>query len=422
MRMPMRLVPALLLAGALQAQVPANPNLEKLIQDALSANPKLKEAQATLNAERAKVPQAGALPDPMVTLGYQNDGFSGLTYGRSSFAFGQVGVSQTFPYPGKRALRTQIAQAGLAAADAAVERTRRDLIASVKRGFVELLRLRGQRELLEKQATLWDQVILATRAKVEAGTDGTADLLRAQLERTRLSQQVAEVEGRLVAQTSDLNRLAGRESGTPIEGSDLEAMPLPDLPPAGEAERILGESPELSEARHHLVHYQQQVDLAKLDSRPDFTVGAAYMPQGSMPGMWSVSVGFAVPLWSGRKQKQAVAQARAESEGEGYRIRDLEQRLGALTHARMARLKADLEVAKLYQDGVLATSDAAFRAALAQFSVGSGSLRQTLEALGDRLKDRSGYLDALAQAHVDAIELERAAMDESPNGMKEGAP
>ncbi|MBS1784357.1 MAG: TolC family protein [Acidobacteria bacterium] len=424
--MPMRLVPALLLAGALQAQAPANPNLsshlDKLIQDALSANPKLKEAQAALDAERAKVPQAGALPDPMVTLGYQNDGFSGLTYGRSSFAFGQVGVSQTFPYPGKRGLRTQIAQAGLAAADAALERTRRDLVASVKRGFVELLRLRGQRELLEKQATLWDQVILATRAKVEAGTDGTTDLLRAQLERTRLSQQVAEVEGRIIGQTSDLNRLAGREAGTPIEGSDLEALPLPALPGEPDTARLLAESPELSEARHHLLHFQQQLDLAKLDSRPDFTVGAAYMPQGSMPGMWSVSVGFSVPLWSGRKQKQAVAQARAESEGEGYRIRDLEQRLTALTHARIARLRSDLEVTKLYQDGLLATSDAAFRAALAQFAAGSGSFRQTLEALSDRSKDRSGYLDALAQAHADAIELERAAVDESSNAMKEGAP
>ncbi len=426
MRMPMRLAPALLLAGALHGQVPPktqpdDPHLASLIQDALASNPKLKEARAALDAERAKVPQAGALPDPMISVGYQNDGFSGLTYGKSSFAFALVGVSQTFPYPGKRKLREQIAQAGVSAAEAGQERVRRDLVAAVKRAYYDLLRLRGQRALLETQSTLWDQVVQASQARVEAGAGSMGDLLRAKLERARLAQRQAELEGRVTGQVAELDRLAGRAPMAPIEGADLATLPLPPAPDGGEAERALAESPELSEARHHLVHFQQQVDLAKLDTHPDFTVGAAYMPQGSMPGMWSLNVGFSLPIWAGRKQRQAVAQSRAEAEGEGYRIHDLEQRLQALTQARAARLKADLEVAKLYQDGLLAQSDAAYRAALAQFATGSATFRETLEALSDRLKDRGDYLDALAQARFDAIELERAALDEPDTAMKGGA-
>ncbi len=422
MRMLMRLAPALLLAGALSAQAPDDPSLTTLIQDALAANPKLKAARSALDAERAKVPQAGALPDPMVSLGYQNDGFRGLTYGESPFAFAQVGVSQTFPYPGKRKLKAQIAEAGVAAADSGAERVRRDLVASVKRNYFDLLRLRGQAALLISQSQLWDQVIQASHARVEAGTGSMGDLLRARLERARLAQRQAELQGREAGLLADLDRLAGRAPGAAIEGPDLAAVPLPPMPDGSEADRALADSPELSEARHHLVHYQQQTDLAKLDLRPDFTVGVSYMPQGSMPGMWSVNVGFSVPLWSGRKQKQAVAQARAEAEGEGYRIQDLEQRLSALTRARAARLKADLAIAGLYRDGILGQSDAAFRAALAQFAAGSTSFRDTLDALSARLKDRSDYLDALAQAQFDAIEVQRAALDESSPAMTEGAP
>lgn len=421
MRMLLRLVPALLLTGALRGQAPDDPHLAVLIQDALASNPKLKEARAALDAERAKVPQAGALPDPILSLGYQNDGFRRLTYGESSFAFAQVGLSQTFPYPGKRDLRTRIAQAGVAAADAGVERVRLDLVASVARSYADLLRLRGQRALLLSEGQVWDQVIEASRARVEAGTGSVGDLLRAKLERARLSQRQAELEGRAAGQEAELDRLAGRAPGAPIEGADLAALPLPAAPDEGAVARAVGRSPELNEARHHLVHFQQQTDLAKLDSRPDFTVGAAYMPQGSMPGMWSVSVGFALPLWAGRKQRQAVAQARAEAEGESYRVRDLEQRVEALTRARAARLKADLEVAKLYQEGILAQGDAAYRAALARFSAGSATFRETLEALSDRLKDRGDYLDALAQARFDAIELERAGLDEPSPAMQGGA-
>ena len=166
------------------------------------------------------------------------------------------------------------------------------------------------------------------------------------------------------------------------------------------------------------------MDLAKLDLRPDFTVGAAVMPQGSMPGMWSVSVGFNVPIWAGRKQKQAIAQARAQAEVQDFSIQDLQQRLDALTRARVARLQADLEVARLYQNGLLAQSDASYQAALAQFSTGAASFRQVLEALSDRLKDRSDYLDALAQAHFDSIELERVgpgAGSRDVNAMNGGA-
>lgn len=421
MRMPMRLVPALLIPGALQGQAPdpTGPQLAGLIRDALAANPQLKASRSAVEAARAAVPQAGALPDPMVMLGYQNNGFQSLTYGKSDFAFAQIGVSQTFPYPGKRRLRGQIAEAGEAAVDAESDRVRLDLVASVKRSYYDLVRLRGQRTLLDAQSKLWAQVAQAAQARLEAGSGSTADSLRAQLEQTRVAQMEADLDGRAAALEAELDRLAGRAPGARVEtGAGLDALPLPFSPdPAQASSQALAASPELAEARHHLAHYRQQVDLAKLDLRPDFTVGASVMPQGSMPGMWSVSVGFNVPLWAGRKQKQAVAQARAQAEVQDFNIQDLQQRLDALTRARVARLQADLKVAGLYQNGLLAQSDASYQAALAQFSAGAASFRQVLEALSDRLKDRSDYLDALAQAHFDAIELERV----SPGAGSRGA-
>ncbi len=405
--------PILLFVGALQGQTPpsTDPQLTALIRDALAANPQLKASQSAIEGERSKVSQAGALPDPMVTLGYQNDGFRKFTYGESGFAFAQVGVSQAFPYPGKRKLREQIAQAGVAAADAASERVRLDLVAAVKRSYFDLLRVRGQRALLEAQENLWGQVGKAAQAQVETGRGTTVDLLRAQLERTRLTQRQAVLESRSAALESELGRLAGRTPGSPIEtAASLDSLPLPMVPEDAQAVRdAVRDSPELSEARHHLSHYQEQVDLAKLDLRPDFTLGAAIMPQGSLPGMWSVSVGFNVPIWSGRKQQKAVAEARAASDMQGFRIQDLEQRLASLTRARAARLRADLQVVHLYQNGLLAQSDAAYQAALSQFTTGAASFRQVLEALSDRLKDRGDYLDALMQAQLDAIELERGA-------------
>ena len=49
--------------------LPTDPVLAQLIDQSLTARPELKQAEATVTAERERVPQAGALPDPTLSLG-----------------------------------------------------------------------------------------------------------------------------------------------------------------------------------------------------------------------------------------------------------------------------------------------------------------------------------------------------------------
>ncbi|HEU4950685.1 MAG TPA: TolC family protein, partial [Holophagaceae bacterium] len=231
------------------------------------------------------------------------------------------------------------------------------------------------------------------------------------------AQRAADLEAQDQTLVAELDRLTGRPAGAPLDTpSTLDTFPLPVEPDPGQAaEQALAISPELTEAQHHLEHYRQQVRLAHLDLRPDFTVGATYMPQGSLPGMWSVSVGFNVPIWSGRKQRQALAGAEAESEMQDQRLADLRQRLEAATRARAARLSADLRIVRLYEAGLLAQSDAAYRAALNQYAAGAAPFRAVLEALSGRLQDQSDHLEARARACFDSIDLARALPDAAPS-------
>ncbi len=43
---------------------PADPVLARLVDEAIASRPELREAEAAAVAERERVPQAGALPDP----------------------------------------------------------------------------------------------------------------------------------------------------------------------------------------------------------------------------------------------------------------------------------------------------------------------------------------------------------------------
>ncbi len=89
--------------------LPADSLLAQLIAESLAARPEIAAAEAELAARGERVPQAGALPDPMLEVGIQNDGFDGLTIGEMEGSTLTLMASQTLPWPGKRGLRGEIA-------------------------------------------------------------------------------------------------------------------------------------------------------------------------------------------------------------------------------------------------------------------------------------------------------------------------
>src|SRR5207244_4421294 len=61
--------------------------LEAAIAYARQHNPEIRAAAAGWRAAQARPQQAGALPDPMVDVGYHNEGFERLRLGDTDFAF-----------------------------------------------------------------------------------------------------------------------------------------------------------------------------------------------------------------------------------------------------------------------------------------------------------------------------------------------
>jgi outer membrane protein TolC len=61
--------------------------LARLIDESLRARPELASAESLVRAERQRIPQAGALPDPMFQIGIQNDGFTSIEIGKQGTSF-----------------------------------------------------------------------------------------------------------------------------------------------------------------------------------------------------------------------------------------------------------------------------------------------------------------------------------------------
>lgn len=426
MRMLLRLVLGLTpMIGVARPQAPSTPNpsspqapasgedplLESLVREALDRNPDVAKSQALIQAERERIPQSKALPDPTLSLGLQNDGFKGLQIGKMETSYYQVMLSQPLPWPGKRALRGEVASVGAEMTQVAAERVRLSLEADVKRAYFGLLLVRDQLRLLDEQALFLEQAQAITKARYEVGQGAQADLLRAQLERNRLNQGRQALRAQEYTNLAALNRLLGRSEAMPLPTTrSLDQVALPEGTPVDAVlARAEKDSPELRSARLGVKQAERSLDLAKLDRRPDFAVSAGLMPRGGLDPMWQAGVSISLPIWSRQKQQRAVAEQEWRRKSQGSEVESLRNLLNQRVRERVGQLESTLETLRIYQGGLLVQSEASFRATLAQYEAGRAPFLSVLEALNGWVADRGGLLQSVAQAK--AIEIAQVEMN-----------
>jgi outer membrane protein TolC len=396
-----------LAAAAWSTPVPLTDlTLARLLADALERRPELRQAEAQVRAARERVPQAGALPDPTLQVGIQNDGFDGLMIGEMETSYFSIMASQSLPFPGKRALRTEVAQLGARAASTQVARARLSIEAEVRRGYLDLLLVRERLALLDRLQALWKQSADMARIRYETGEGAQSDLLRAQLELNRLRQRRLALDAEERALVQSLNRLSGRPLETPL-ATTTRVRDL-GVPAFGDAEAAewdaLERSPELAERRALVAQAEQQVALARRERLPDFTVSAGVMPRGGdLPPMWQANVGVNLPVFSGSKQNRVVAESSAQAEATMRATEALEQVLRLRVRERLIALAALRDTVALYRDGLLMQSAATAESTLTQYRVGRASFASVLEANTGILRDEEDYLRTLVNAQRLAI-------------------
>jgi outer membrane protein, heavy metal efflux system len=409
------------------ASVSSDPLLAQLISQSLAARPGIAGAKAAVQAERERIPQAGAMPDPMLQVGIQNDGFTSIEVGRMPTSYYSIMASQTFPWPGKRGLQQQVVEFGAKQGDFGVQRARLTTEADVRRAYLSLVLVRDRLEILDRLEKIWERSAGIARIRYEAGQGIQSDVLRSRLELERLKQKrlALRVEERIRVQ--QLNRLRAHR----LDEAIVTTVHVRDLPTVASGDEstvvreALARSPELAAARLRVTQSEKSIALAQKSYYPDLTVSAGLMYRGTMmPPMWLVTVGAPVPIFSGSKQSRNIAENEARRVANQQNGDEIEQVLRLRVQERQAALASLSDTAKVYQSGLLQQSEATIDSTLSQYAVGKVSLASVLEANASYLNDVDGYLQTLADAQrvqIDAgeISLQSTPLSSNP-GMNTG--
>jgi cobalt-zinc-cadmium efflux system outer membrane protein len=388
--------------------------VEALVAEALAKNPDLAAARQEAAAARAGVAPAGALPDPMLSVTYENDGTS-LSLGVEPMTRLSFMAQQAFPFPGKLALAEKVASADAGRGATRPERVALTLEAAVRRAYADLLEAREDLRLVDEQIATWRDIEEDVRVRYSAGLGTQQDVLRAQGERTRLLQQRRRDEAAEKTAVSALNQLLYRTAQSPLPTKkQLTPGALPGVPAGREVvEEALKATPELKDAALAVDRAKLSVDLARHNLKPDFVASAAYMNRGGLPLMWSAGVGVSIPLWAGKKQRPLIVEAEALGEAASATEASLRRQVEARTEERLIRLEQIADEAKLDAEGVLVQDRLSVDSALASYRTGSVPFVTVLEALGTYFIDRRAAVSRLAGFIRAEADLREFSLDRS---------
>lgn len=405
------LAPARPLAAAEAPSPAADPLLASLIEEALSRNPDVSAAQEALAAAQARPVQARSLPNPMASAVYTNDGVSPSLGSRDMTTLAFM-ASQDLPFPGKRRLKGEIRTVEAGQFGQQVERTKLSLAATVKRAYYGLLLARDRLDLIREQEEIWKQIESVTRARYSVGQGAQQDVLRVQIEVTRVEQLRSEQAAEAEIRVAELNRLLSRPATSPLDTTARLAL----RPLDGDLESLVrlanDISPELKNARLSTEKGSLGVSLAQKEFKPDFNLQAAYMNRGGLDPMLLAGVGLSLPVYRSRLQG-ALAEAQALLRSSQSLVQSVELQLRFRTQERVTQIKTTEWISQLYSQGIVPQDRMSVDAAIANYQTGKVPFIAVLEALTTLYNDRRALLTLLANHEKVRASLEEASLEET---------
>jgi len=257
--------------------------LETAITKALAGNPGLAEIKARAEALAAIPEQAGALPDPTVNVGLLNVPTSSFNLHQEDMTMMEMGISQTIPFPGKRALREKVAEHEAMASAESVEEARLRLTRDVKLNWWRLFYYDRTLKLLSEAEGFFQQLIDIAQANYKVGKGAQQEVMMAQLELSKLKSETLDFLGQRGAESAKLNALLDRDVGTPLIIPSETTFKLPELARATLQNKALQLRPLFAQHGKMLEAAKAKVELAQSDYYPDFTVGGGYAFRQNTP-------------------------------------------------------------------------------------------------------------------------------------------
>ncbi|MFO7982964.1 MAG: TolC family protein [Desulfuromonadales bacterium] len=403
---------ALLSGTAFSADPQSQSPLDRIVREALESNEDLKAAKARWQMFERKILPAGSLEDPTLSLGLVNYPVDSFDDDVTPMTGKDIKISQKFPFPGTLSAKSEMADQQARWYKGVYEDSRLKVARKARELYYQLFYLDRAEAVTEKNLNLLDDFIRLTQTRYEVGKGLQQDVLKAQVERSRLTDKLFSLQQQKLSTRADLNALLARsESKTfdlpeSLELTQVEAEPE-------ELQELPQEHRPLFRAYTSLIgRYEAQKGLARLDYRPDFTVWAGYRFRESSPmdpvdgdDFVSAGVTFNLPIYR-KKLDETYAEAESGIAMANRQYGEFRNRLQASIHDGYAKMERSRKQALLYETGIIPQARQAFESTQSAYQVGKVDFLSVVDALMTLYRYEMEYYRALSVHEKSVARLE----------------
>ncbi|MEQ9563168.1 MAG: TolC family protein [Woeseiaceae bacterium] len=338
----------------------------------------------------------GQLPDPTLRMGLANFPIQSGGFTTEGMTQAVLGIRQAFP-PGKsRAVSTRQFQSLANEMDESADARARDVLTSVRTAWLETYYWERAHSIVNDSRPYFEDLLTVTRSLYAVGKKDQQDVLRADLELSRLDDRLIDIRRQRSRARAELSQWIGAESGRPV----TPGLPVwKQIPALSELNDELANHPALLAADARVDARVAGVDLANERFKPGWAVDLGYgyrdgfLPDGE-PRSDFVSLSVTVDLPVFRKNRQdrtlaaALSERRAAQESREQLLRRLSSQLDA-EYARWEELSRRLD---LYERRILIQVEDQASAALAAYQSEAGDFADVMRGFIDELNSRLDYI------------------------------
>ena len=382
--------------------------LTTLIEEAKRNDPVIHGAEQAARAAMFVAPQMSSLPDPQFTVQQFSVGsprpFAGYT--NSDFAYIGVGVSQQLPYPGKLKLRGAVADRDADTAKAHVEVVLQDEIENLKTSYFHLAYLQQTLGTLQRNAALLEQMEQQAEAHYSTGMGNQQDVLKAQLERTKILREIAMHHQLVGEDEAELKRVLRRPQDSPDILAEPVAATFLSYTASELLDKVREQNPNIHENSAMVQRNQTAVELAQKEFRPDF--GLSYMYENTdrkFRDYYELSLSVNFPR---RKPRQAaLAQAQVNIERAQTDLDAQLQTALADVQKEYVMVKTSEEQLLIYRDGLIPQAQATIQAGLAAYQSNREDFETLFSSFMDVLSLNLEYQQTILDHETAVAHIER---------------
>jgi outer membrane protein TolC len=385
-------------------------NLDELVQIALEQNLQIQAAKKEWEAALQKIPQAKALPDPMLSYSY----FGQSIETRLGPQRNKISVSQQFPLFGKLGLKGEVALQNAGVFEQQYHTVKADVVLKVKLAYFSLYLIDRSIRISQEEKAVFRRLSEIAAKKYETGQRGQQDALKAQLEISKVTAKLLTFQQVREGIIAELNSLLNHDVDNPIGETEDFSVPEREI----DVEQLMvwasEKLPELRRAQSIIQKNKETLKLVKKDNYPDFRVMLDYIDIGAgttaQPkdgrNAWMASIGVNIPIW--RKKLRA---AEAEASILINASEDLYENTKNQTLSRIRTLYFEVQTAKeqidLYRYSLLPQAEQALKSSEVGYLSGNVDFLNLLDSERMILTIRNGYFKIFSEFGKSLAQLER---------------